>query len=278
MKLALSLTSLAALGILGLGACAPERPKPPKPPEPEHYVCSDFEALTSDLVPLKQPQLQDQFGKTTVEVSRIRYLCAPASKEHEGKETKPKDFKGPHLACYDFITVKPDPNINRAVSLTNQFEKQGLKARVAKRKLLCVPSSKLALVDGKDPKFDPDEEIRKVEAALNHFTCADLMVRDADLQHGRLNIPLTDQFGPFEGPILKPDFLCAPTAKTFNKQEKKPAGGLNATHLACYRFVEERGVALPANVLVVNQLDRAGQRGRPTKRFMFCVPTKKELA
>ncbi len=278
MKLALPLTALVGLGVLSLSACAPEKPKPPKPPEPEHYVCSDFEALTSDLVPLKKAQLQDQFGATTVEVSRIRYLCAPASKKHEGKETKPKDLKGPHLACYDFITVKPDPSIGKAVSLTNQFEKGGLKATVGKRKLLCVPSSKLEIVDGKDPKFDPDKEILKVEAALNHFTCADLMVNDEDFQRRRLNIPLGDQFGGFEGPILKPDFLCAPTAKTFNKKEKKPAGGLNATHLACYKFVEERNVALPANVLVVNQLDRAGQRGKPTKRFMFCVPTQKKLA
>ena len=61
------------------------------------------------------------------------------------------------------------------------------------------------------------------------------------------------------------------------KSKKKPKGGFNATHLACYIFIDERAVAFPKNVLVINQLDKVPQRGKPIKRYMFCAPTEKKV-
>ncbi|MCP4330603.1 MAG: hypothetical protein GY791_19585 [Alphaproteobacteria bacterium] len=242
---------------------------------PEHYICSDFEVDERNVINPKRVTLQDQFGGINARVRLIKYLCAPAFKYVNGKYTLPKDFRGPHLACYELRRKDPDNNLNIPVKITNQFETRGLNGVVGNRQLLCVPSAKKVIAGDKDPEFDRDAEIKKVEAALNHFVCSDFIPRDEDPEHGRLDILMGDQFGPLTGPIDKPDFLCAPAKKTFDGKEKKPGGGFNATHLACYKFLEDRAVAFPKNVLVINQLDRVPQRGKPIKRYMFCVPSEK---
>jgi hypothetical protein len=274
MRNPVCLTVFAITGALALSSCAVFQAAPPAP-EPEHYVCSDFKVDNSSDVGIEWAGLQDQFGKTKVELRLVTYLCAPANKRHDGKDTRAKDLKGPHLACYEFVTIKPDTDIGKAVRITNQFEKNGLKATVGKRKFLCVPSSKIEIRPGEEPRFDRDKEIERAEKALNHFVCSELSVAKEDFNRKRLDIPMADQFGPFEGPILMPDYICAPAAKSHGATRKNPQGGFNAKHLVCYKFVEDRNVGLPAKVLVINQL--GSQQGTPTKRFMFCAPSDKKV-
>lgn len=272
---------LACLSLL-LAACA--RPAAPggtgttaAAPPLEHFVCSEFRVDEKPLIEAKALGLKDQFGGFDASVRLIKYLCAPAFKYHERRYHMPRDFNGPHLACYELRNPAPDIETAVKVRITNQFEWRGLKGEVERRRLLCVPSGKFPLQNGKPPAYDHDREVAKAEAALDHFVCSIFSPDETDFDRNRMGVPMGDQFGPFEGPIRAPNLLCAPAEKSFDGRRVKPHGGFNGEHLACYFFSPYPAVGLPVDVAVPNQLDKPAQQGRPIRRYMFCVPTKKVL-
>lgn len=244
-------------------------------PKLEHFVCSDFDVDERPLIEAKALALKDQFGGFDAKVRLIAQLCAPAVKFHDGKYHVPRDFGGPHLACYELRGAAPDIEDQVPVRIFNQFENRGLKGEVGKRRLVCVPSGKVPFKDGKPPSYDHDREVRKAEAALDHFVCSDFWPDETDFHRNRMGVFMGDQFGPFEGRIRAPNLLCAPAEKNFEGRRVKPHDGFNGDHLACYFFVPYPAVGLPFDVAVPNQLDRPAQQGKPTQRHMFCVPTKK---
>lgn len=275
MRLSSALGIIAIIGLSGTTGCAVVQRLAPPPP-PEHYVCSDFDVDETDVIKRKAVALVDQFGAAGAEVRLIRYLCAPAFKFHDGRYVLPRDFYGPHLACYELRNLDPDGSLNQPVTLTNQFENRGLKGEVGARRLLCVPSAKHEIREGETPEYDHDRDVRRVEAKLDHFVCSDFLPDETDFDRDRMGGWMGDQFGPFEGPTRAPNYLCAPAEKIYAGKRKEPGNGLNGTHLACYVFAPKPAVGQPANVLVVNQLDRPPQRGVPVERHMFCVPTEKK--
>ena len=245
----------------------------------DHFLCTAVEVFGSENKKYK-PNVTDQFSQVDTIIGNMAVICAPARKIHNGKEFKPKSFNGPHLACYWLHNRTSLGRVKKVIQVFDQFHPLGHKGLVGNRQFLCIPSIKIAEEDeGLFPRpkgFDYEREIKKAEAALDHFLCSYSSPRS---RARKVEIELEDQFGTMARPYVRqPRTICAPAVKKLGKTETKTKNGLNGKHLYCYRFgplvstkTERKKIA------VYNQLSKIPQLGEIYRRFMLCVPSDKKL-
>ena len=119
---------------------------PGGPTDVDHYKCW---TVANSRVKPQIAYLQDQFDLAgipgtsaltheTVAVGRPEWFCNPTRKIHAGVSDG-IDNTNNHLTCYQIKDVVDDPDVTRAVVVTNQFgEDQTLKVTTPRD--LCVPT------------------------------------------------------------------------------------------------------------------------------------------
>jgi hypothetical protein len=100
----------------------------------DHYKCYHGKDLRTPPFDDTTAATSDQFGTETVEVERLRYVCAPTDKDGQGMQ----DPFG-HFACY---SVRSAP-VTSTVEVETQFGTS--RFRVKKAKLICAPTTKAVL-------------------------------------------------------------------------------------------------------------------------------------
>jgi hypothetical protein len=141
-----------------------------------------------DLPPTRQLKITNQFGTKTIRTFHQELLAVPTQKFTEGE---PHDLD--HFKCYRAY----GPNVNRFVTLTDQFQtQQGVK--VLYPLIFCNPTRKIHPPGGAG-----------ISNADDHLVCYRVTRRPFTLP----NVRTRNQFGEESLTLRDTDLLCVPTKK-----------------------------------------------------------------
>ncbi len=201
---------------------------PPTPiPTPEalnHFLCRDVERRSLDRPGVA---LQDQFGTSTVTVTRARQLCAPASRGNDD----PSAVTDPsHLTAYNLRRTS-GVTPRTFVRVVNQLGTAVV--GITRPDRLLVPTA--ARIGA---------AAQPLAAPIDHFQC--YRVRGDRLRQP--GIAMTTQLGVVTVDVKRPLHLCAPASKN----GESPAAPGHPDHLMCYQVRTQR--LAPQGVFTDNQL------------------------
>ena len=219
----------------------------PAQPRLEHFNCY---AIRSRRGFRRGPvRVEDQFGASSVRLSRPSALCTPARKNSE-----PFANRRAHLQC---ATVARTPAFGppRPVAVRNQFGPAVLE--VVRPTSLCTPTAKSRRPRRRPPALG-------AENTVDHFACYEVTL-SAEGAPVRA-VTVRDQFGRRGLRPIAPRRLCAPTRKN-SEPLLHPV-----QHLLCYS-VAGRGRVRRRAVRTRNQFGTGVVRLR--RYANFCVPTLK---
>ncbi len=203
----------------------------PQPPGVDRFLCYETPRQAFDVV--TDLALDDLSGTSTVDLIRLKRLCAPADENGAAPAAR---LHTNHLAGYVLKQTSPTFTTIHGVGVTNELGTVAVD--LGKPDFLLVPTAKS--LSGAAVPLGSE--------AVDHFKCFKT-TRGATRVTGLRAI---DQFGPRTVDVRKPVRLCAPT-------DKNGEGVLDPTRsLLCYRVVERsdpfRGVE---PVFLDNQLGAA---------------------
>ena len=218
---------------------------------PNHFQC--YEIKKGPKTPIGGVTVVDQFGSSTVTLTRSDRLCAPTDKEDEDP-TAPADPD--HLKGYQDTHTRPRV-LNQVI--TNQFG--SIILDVTKPKFLLVPAAK-GLAGPPLPLVGP---------TTDHFQCYKVKKSRGAPRFARINgVSAEDQFGTYTVDLVKPRWLCAPA----NKNGEDPTAPTHPSHLLCYKTKTQR-----FNERTVFTNDQfTSTTARLIKRWELCVPSTKSAA
>jgi len=235
----------------------------PTPGNVDHFTCYKAGATSGSIkfLPFAGLSLIDQFGPSTVEVKKPKFLCAPTDKNNEnpGAELHPEHLKGYQIKNL----VKPVFPTN--ITVTDQFNPGGIKVDAKKQSHLLVPSVKS--LTGPTPVPTPGA------FTVDHFECYKVGITSGTPKFEAVTgVTLQDQFGPMTVAVKKPKFLCNPV-------DKNGEGILDpVTHLMCYQ-VKQLVPPDPAKFVKIVGVFVNNQFGSETldvkKPSELCVPALK---
>jgi hypothetical protein len=209
-------------------------------PSVNHFQCYDVSRGPFDSFTIA---VDDDFGPSTVEVRRSRFVCAPVDKNGEDP-TAPDDPD--HLVSYEIRRATPRFEGVRDVVVEDQFGTLVLDLR--RPEGLLVPSAK-SLTEPAAPLVSP---------AVDHYQCYG--VRGARRRVS--GIAVKDQFGAGTTDVKKPRRLCVPV-------DKAGEGILDAAaRLMCYQI--KAGPRVNQTVFLDNQLGPDQLHVRRAREL--CVP------
>jgi hypothetical protein len=204
--------------------------------------------------PIPSITVEDQFGSSTVTLTKVHRVCAPANKNGEDPTAVMDED---HLKSYDDKHTRPK-QLN--LTVTNQFGSLQLDA--TKPTFLFVPAAK-GVGQTPSPLTPPD---------VDHFQCYKVRKsRGAPKFQKIVGVSIVDQFGPATIDLTKPRWLCAPA----NKNGEDPTAPDHPSHLLCYKtrsavsFGEE-------SVTTVDQFGTG--TNLVNHRLELCVPSTKTAA
>jgi hypothetical protein len=231
---------IAAGPILTPTPSATPTPGPTATPAGDHFTCYKARQTTGFLKFAGIPALPltDQFGPSTVEVRKPKFLCAPTNKNGEDP-TAPAHPE--HLKGYQ-IKNATKPLFPTNIKIVDQFNPGGLFVDAKKQSHLLVPSAKNLVVTPPTP----------VAFVTDHFECYKIAVtKDTPKFLGIPSITIQDQFGPMTVTVKKPKFLCNPV----DKNGEDPTAPTHVNHLVCYQVKQLDAVrfAKITGVFVNNQ-------------------------
>ena len=199
-------------------------PAPTLTPAGDHFTC--YKAGQTSGFPkfagIPNPpgvNLIDQFGLSTVEVKKPKYLCAPTNKNGEDPSapSHPEHLKGYQIKNVDKVT-------RGNIQIIDQFNPSGLIVDAKKQAYLLVPSVKS--LAGPTPVPTPGAFV------TDHFECYKVAVTSGTPKFlGVPSVTIQDQFGPMTVEVKKPKLLCNPV----NKNGEAPFAPGHVNHLVCYQ-------------------------------------------
>jgi hypothetical protein len=190
----------------------------------------------------------DFSNASTVDVRRLKRLCAPASKNDEDPQAP---LLPEHLAGYSIIRSDPRFQTHFSQEVTNQFGT--ITMDVVRPDLLMVPTAK-SLSGSPDAPTD---------STIDHFEC--YQVKRA--RQRVTGVKVQDQFGTFTYDLKRPVRLCVATDK--NGEGIPIPGG----QLLCYEVRPPRNPRFhgPSPIFINNQfVPLTIALTRPTE---LCVPS-----
>jgi hypothetical protein len=227
----------------------------------------------------------------TVVVSNPQFFCNPTVKiatDIAGNVSVTQIVdEDDHLACYDIDEVGTAGFSPRAVTIENQFGRQGL--QVIAPRLVCAPTQKLAIRDANSEDFVKPPVGGGVPRNLDHFKCYDVAG-----QPPARPIQLRDEFDRLRDTaagrhieavdVGQPVLLCNPTRKVHFlgfQNAVLAASSINwivvgvrhaEAHLVCYRIdPPESG---PSALKAQNQF--GSQELTVALSALLCVPSLKQ--
>lgn len=242
----------------GTATAAPATPT--ATPMLDHFTCYKAGATSGSVKFPGIPNppgvsLVDQFGASTDAVKKPGFLCAPTDKldEDPTAPTHPD-----HLTAYPIKNLVK-PVFPSHITVTDQFNANGLSVDAKKQTYLLVPTAKnLSATPPTPAAFTTD-----------HFECYKIAVTSGTPKFVALpGVTLDDQFGPMTVTVKKPAFLCNPA----DKNGEDPAAPTHPNHLMCYQVKQTDAVkfAKITGVFVNNQF---GPETLDVKKpALLCVP------
>jgi len=194
-------------------------------PTLDHFTCYKAGATSGSVKFPGIPNppgvsLVDQFGSSTVEVKKPKFVCAPTNKlgEDPTAPTHPE-----HLTGFQ-IKNSIAPIFPTNIKVVDQFNVGGLYVNAKKQSHLLVPSVKS--LSGPTPVPTPGAFV------TDHFECYKVAVTFGTPKF--LPVPgasVQDQFGSMTVDVKKPKYLCTPV----NKNGEDPTAPNHVPHLMCYQ-------------------------------------------
>jgi len=216
----------------------------------DHFQCYEIRRGPGPVV--SGVTVVDQFGSSTVTVSKPNKLCAPTNKE--GEDPTAPTHPG-HLKAWQDKHNRPKV-LNRLI--VNQFG--SLRLDITRPQFLFVPAAK-GLNATPPPLAQPTPD---------HFQCYKVKrSRGATKFTKIVGVSGQDQFGPYVVDLLKPKWLCAPA----NKSNEDPTAPTHPEHLLCYKT---RNQSTFAQRPVFTNDQFGNQTNQLIRRIELCVPSLKD--
>jgi hypothetical protein len=215
-----------------------------------HFQCYEYKRARTASIP--GVTVQDQFGSSTVTLTKRLRLCAPTNKNGEDP-TAVTDEE--HLNSYDDKHNRPKV-LNREV--TNQFGT--LRLDVGRPAFLFVPAAKSLTTTPPAALTPPTPD---------HFQCYRVKRARSGPRFTKITgVSGADQFGSYTVDLLQPRYLCAPA----NKNGEDPTAPTHPEHLLCYKTRTQRFTQR-----TVSTTDQFGSRSDLLiRRIELCVPSLKD--
>jgi cysteine-rich repeat protein len=225
------------------------------PSPPSHFQC--YGVRRQPFAAIGGVTLADQFGTSAADVTRIRRLCNPASKngEEPGAVTAPD-----HLMAFKIRRTGERFRRLRNVEVTNQFGVAEIEVR--RPVMLLVPTAKSLSA----PVLPP------TAPAIDHYQCYDVKGGAGTRAGG---VIVQDQLGTLTVDVKRPRWLCNPVDKNGEGLVDPEA------HLMCYTVRAKPSFAdFTGPIWFANQF-RSGiieaRRPEGTKVTELCVPSVKRV-
>lgn len=193
-------------------------------PGGDHFTCYKASASSGSVKFPGIPNppgvsLVDQFGASTVEVKKPKYLCNPTDKNGESPGA---ELHTEHLEGYQ-IKNAAKPVLPTGIEVVDQFNPSGLFVDAKKASHLLVPSVKSVVSTPPTPAM----------FTIDHFQCYKVVVTKNTPKFTTVSgVTLLDQFGAMTVDVKKPKFLCNPV----DKNGEAPGTETHVDHLMCYQI------------------------------------------
>jgi hypothetical protein len=230
----------------------------------DHYLCYKVKPQ-APFTKVLGVHLVDQFEDITADITKLRELCTPVSKNGE-----PVNDDVTHLAAYSFKAVSGTPHFARTthIRLDNQVTAPGgLFVDTIKRDLLLVPTNK----NLSTPPPAPDNDA----IGVDHYKCYKAKVTAGTPKFVSVTVTVADQFTgvtPKSVVLKKIRHLCAPVST--NGAAVKNGD----IHLACFQTKLASGAPKHVRRSGVQINDEFGPLTLGTiKERELCIPSIKTL-
>jgi len=197
---------------------------PTATPSPlDHFTCYKAGATSGSVKFPGIPNppgvsLVDQFGTSTAEVKRPKFLCAPTNKlgEDPTAPTHPE-----HLTGFQ-IRNSTAPTFPTNIKVVDQFNTGGLFVDAKRQSHLLVPTAKNLSATPPTPTM----------FVTDHFECYKVGVTSGTPKFMPVpGVTVQDQFGTMHVDVKKPKYLCTPV----DKNGEDPTAPNHVPHLMCYQ-------------------------------------------
>jgi hypothetical protein len=219
----------------------------------DHFLC--YRARTTSgavkFVP-RSVDLADGVHDGSAEVTKPRFLCAPADKNGENPSAPTHPL---HLEDY---LIKPATSFTPVVNQRVEDQFGTLFVDLKKPSGLQVPTAK-DLVN--PPAAEP-------AAAIDHFQCYKIKTTKGTPKFVRQTVTVEDQFGAMTVQLRKPTRLCLPV----DKNGEAPGAGSHDARLLCYQAVQTSRPKFAPIPSIYTRNQFGFERLKASKPAELCVP------